>query len=355
VHVLMLGMNAASQMSITVRALRRIGIDAEGIVADASPITSVDGLRNLAHGLPRMQRLRRGYLRTSWSYNVASAIVRADVIHWNYGEPALGNALDIKFANILRRAGVVEFWGSDIRISEVAEQNNKYYTEARRAGRYEYTRHETKEGSYYRQELFGHNGIRVCLAPPWFDRYIEPGLFAEVRQSFARLLLDDFSLRLPQRENRPIVAHAPSARGAKGTEAVIRTVERLRAKHEFEFVLLNGLPRHEVLDAVRDCDVFLDQFVLGEYGMASLEAMAFGKAVVCYLRPDVVARSPGRIPIVNATEEDLCDRLDELLTDASLRRRVGAESRRYIELHHDALDHARSLAQLYERLIKGRR
>ena len=348
----MLGMNAASQMSITVRALRRIGVDAEGLVTGGNQIFSDDGLRDLTHSLSRRERLRVGYLETSLTYSVLSAIARADVVHWNYGLPVLPRGLDLRFAGLLRRPAVVEFWGSDVRIRESAAEVSPYY--ASRGSTYEYERHETRDGSFGRQRLFRRNGVRNCLAPPWFERYIEPGLFAGVHHSFARLCLDEFTPRVGQPSRVPVIAHAPSARGAKGTDAVLQAVERLRPEFDFEFVLLHGLPRQRVLEAVRDCDIFLDQFVIGEYGMASLEAMAFAKPTVCYLREEVVERSPGHLPIVNASPDDLCERVRELLADPARRSAIGEQSRRYIEMHHDADTHARGLAALYARLVAER-
>jgi glycosyl transferase family 1 len=352
-RVLMLGANVASQISITVRALRRIGIDAEGVVNQTNPFFSRDGVRNLALGLSRMQRLRRGYLRTSWSWNVATSIARADLIHWNYGDSIWGDGYDVRLAHLLRRPAAVEFWGSDMRIAELAERDNPYYT--RRGNSYEYEHVETKEGSFGRQALFGEHGVTTCFAPPWFERYIKPGLFRSVHDSFLRILPDEFEIALPANARRPVIVHAPSARAAKGTAAVERAVERLRQRFDFEFVLLHGITRQQVLETVRRCDVFLDQFVIGEYGMASLEAMAFGKPVLCYLRPDVVQRSPGQLPIVNATQDTLEEQLGRLLGDAALRRSIGEASRRYVESHHDAEAYARRLVAIYEQMLRAGR
>ena len=349
-RVLMLGENVASQMSVTVRALRAIGVEAEGIIYSQNPIYGNDGLRNLAHGLSRRERLRHGYLRTSLTWSVSAGIARADVVHWNYGIPVSPDAREVRLARCLGRPGAVEFWGSDVRIPKFAEQDNPYY--ARRGAAYEYELDWTEQSSYQRQRLFARNGVTTAFAPPWFDRYVEPGLFRQVHASYLRLLPEQFPARLGTRARRPVVAHAPSAKGAKGTDAVLRCVERLRERFEFDFVLLHGLPREQSLAAVADCDVFLDQFVIGEYGMASIEAMAYGKPVVCYLRPDVIARSPGSIPIVNATQDDLEDRVAELIADAALRRRIGEASRAHVELHHDALKYAARLASIYEGMMR---
>lgn len=349
-RVLMLGANVASQISITVRALRRIGIDAFGVVNESNPCFSRDGLLNLAHGLSRAQRLRRGYLRTSWSWNVATSIFGADLVHWNYGDSIWGNGYDVRLAQLLRKPAAVEFWGSDMRIAELAERDNPYF--ARRGETYEYDHVETKAGSYARQRLFAEHGVGTCFAPPWFERYVKPGLFRSVHPSFLRVLLDEFDVQPPEDRRRPVVAHAPSKRGAKGTAAVERVVERLQRQFDFEFVLLHGITRQQVLETVQHCDIFLDQFVIGEYGMASIEAMAFGKPVLCYLRPDVVQSSPGRLPIVNATQDDLEERLARLLADVAERRAIGDASRRYVEEHHDAEAYARRLAAIYRQMLR---
>jgi len=352
-RVLMLGANVASQISITVSALRRIGIDAEGVVNQTNPFFSRDGVRNLALGLSRTQRLRRGYLRTSWSWNVATSIVRADLVHWNYGDSIWGGGYDVRLAQLLRRPAAVEFWGSDMRIAQLAERDNPYY--AQRGAAYEYERVETAAGSYARQAMFGEHGVATCFAPPWFERYIKPGLFRSVHDSFLRILLDEFEIALPANDRRPVIVHAPSARVAKGTAAVERAIERLRQRFDFEFVLLHGITRQQVLETVRRCDVFLDQFVIGEYGMASIEAMAFGKPVLCYLRPDVIQRSPGQLPIVNATQDTLEEQLALLLGDSARRRAIGEASRRYVEAHHDAEAYARRLVPIYEQMLRAGR
>jgi hypothetical protein len=348
----MLGANVASQMSITVRALRRIGVEADGVIYETNSYCSTVGLRNFALGLSRKDRLRTGYLRTSWSWGVASALLRADVVHWNYAMPVWRNSGDVRLARLLRRTGAVEFWGSDVRIGDRAEIDNPYY--ARRGAEYEYLREETEAASYRRQEAFAANGVRTCFAPPWFDRYVKPGLFDTVHGSFLRVLLDEFPVVSCPKNRRPLVVHAPSARGAKGTTIVEQVLERLRSEFDFEFLVLHRVPRHEVLDIVKRCDLFLDQFVIGEYGMASIEAMAFGKPVVCYLRQDVIERSPGKLPIVNATQDDLYDCIASLLVDPERRRAIGEASRRYVEAFHDAEAYARRLVPLYERMLADR-
>jgi glycosyltransferase involved in cell wall biosynthesis len=82
--------------------------------------------------------------------------------------------------------------------------------------------------------------------------------------------------------------------------------------------------------------------------------MALGKPVVTYLKPDVVdqaERAYGtKVPIVSATAETLVETLRPLVADPALRRRIGAESRAYVERVHDIDLIADRLLDLYSRL-----
>ena len=97
----------------------------------------------------------------------------------------------------------------------------------------------------------------------------------------------------------------PSRKAIKGTDAVLRAVDELRNSHVFEFRLVHGIKRSEALKAVQECDVFLDQFVIGAEGFASLEAMAYGKPAVCYIKPSLASKYPPGCPIVRASQDDL--------------------------------------------------
>jgi glycosyltransferase involved in cell wall biosynthesis len=82
--------------------------------------------------------------------------------------------------------------------------------------------------------------------------------------------------------------------------------------------------------------------------------MALGKPVLTFLHEEAVERSERglgvRVPIVNATKETLRDRIAELAADPERRRRVGAESRAYVERVHDRERVADRLLALYARL-----
>ena len=146
--------------------------------------------------------------------------------------------------------------------------------------------------------------------------------------------------------------HAPSAPVAKGTEHVIRAVEELKKHHDFDFTLIENTERYSALQLVHNCDVFVDQLILGAHGYAAVEAMAFGKPVVCYINPEIGKDYPDDLPVVNANPDNVAEQLEVLIRDAQLRHEIGKRSRSYVEKYHDDKKIAADLVSVYEEVIE---
>jgi glycosyltransferase involved in cell wall biosynthesis len=99
-------------------------------------------------------------------------------------------------------------------------------------------------------------------------------------------------------------------------------------------------------------EVFLDQFVLGDFGSASLEAMALGKPAVCYIKPTLAAQYPPDLPIVKATQETLTDVLEQLIANGKWRSELGRRGRAYVEKYHDAFQVTCKLKDIYQELLQ---
>jgi glycosyltransferase involved in cell wall biosynthesis len=149
-----------------------------------------------------------------------------------------------------------------------------------------------------------------------------------------------------------IIAHAPSAPVAKGTKYVLRAVENLRKEYKIEFVLIQNMPLSLALKTIRDCDIYVDQMIWGGYAVTSQQAMALGKPIVCYLKP-VLSENlyPEDIPVVNATVDNLEDKLAELIRNPSLRHELGKRSRHYVEKYHDHIWVAERLVEIYRSVL----
>ncbi len=346
-RVLHLPVNYGSLPSHSVRCLKAIGVDAYGLVFTNTVHQSADGLKsvygNFPHRSPR-------YLtsRLHWMTEVVRAIVfnKPDILHWYFGREALPLGLDLALVKALHLPGVVEWQGSDIRIPDQEAAENPYYAAALQQG-YEYLDIESRETSLWRQRRFADAGFASC-APVGMLQYVQSDIFPQTYTIPQRFIVDDYVPVYPDPAKRvPLVVHSPSAPVAKGTSAVLRAVEELKGKVDFEFRLIQGMPRRQALELVRQADVFLDQFVWGDRGMAALEAMALGKPVICWIKPQLVPLYPADNPIINASQDSLSAILESLLHDGTRRHMVGRQGRAFVEREYHIPTVAGALVDMY--------
>lgn len=352
--VLHLPFNTASQASIAVRALRDLGVDARGLTVNASPIQGDEAMKVLP-----VVRLRKHpvagtvAMLSKWA-TLAAAIAWADVVHWHSGGRALQGGVDLTYTALLRKPRLVEFWGSEIRNPDIATADNPYLRDL--LARQDNTYGISAAKSQACQSLFARYGFAALIPGAELLGYIQPGLFPALFTTEAGLILTDFEpAYVDPGRRRPVIVHSPSNPTIKGTEAVLASVQQLRAHYDFDFQLIHKVPHDRALAMVRDCDIFLDQFVIGSFGMAAVEAMAFGKPTVCYLRPTVLSQLPADLPLVNATQHNLAEVLAGLLADGHRRAELGCAGRAYVEAHHDAHRLAPGWLEVYAQLLGRRR
>ena len=345
--VLLLPYNVASDISHKVRLLRSTGIDARGFSVESSNIQTtsdvkfyripLDGNR-LTYRLKRSAVFARMWRWIAW----------ADILHWIGDAGAFESELNRKFLLWLRKPGVVQFIGSDVRIPEVDFAINSFYKRAFSEG-YEY-KEESRERSLRNQTFFADLGF-VPLEFVGMGHYISRELFPVRFRTWQSVVLSDHPPCYPQRDRRPLVVHSPSAPIAKGTKYVLQAVERLKTNYDFDFVLVQNTERRKALEIMRDCDIYVDQLIGGGHGYAAVEAMAFGKPVVGYINEEIGKDYPPELPILNANPDNFEVKLETLIADAPLRRRLGQQSRSYVEKYHDDQKNADELVTIYREVI----
>ena len=342
-------LNYGSLASHSVRLLRDAGIDARGLVFSSSFVQSSDNIETILDEYGTKSARLRTYLRQAAALLRHLVLDRPDIVHWYFGHKALPFALDIALLRLLRIPRLVEWQGSDIRDPQFEAHENRYYAEAWENG-YEYRDFENAQTALVRQIEFARAGFS-CAAPVGMLQYVQKDVFPRVHVIPQRLMISDYDPSFPSvNTTTPLVVHSPSAPVTKGTDAVLKAVESLRSHCNFEFKLIQGLPRAEALALVARADIFLDQFVLGDRGMAALEAMAMGKPVICYIKPSIAPHYPGS-PIVNATQETLPAVLNWLIADAQIRHDLGIQSRDYIEKVYDPKRLVSELVDAYKAVI----
>jgi len=93
-----------------------------------------------------------------------------------------------------------------------------------------------------------------------------------------------------RKEMKLKVLHAPNHRAIKGTSAIEKAIEKLKSEGlEIELMLIEKKPNTEVLKAIEECDLVVEQLVIGWYAQFAIEAMAYGKPVISHLDKDLVS------------------------------------------------------------------
>jgi hypothetical protein len=162
------------------------------------------------------------------------------------------------------------------------------------------------------------------------------------------------------RRGRVIVAHAPNHRGFKGTEFVLRAIERLQQEgFAVELALFERIPNDEIRRRLPEAHILLDQLVTFGYGFAAIEAMASGLPVIVNLDDDRLLNLGYRYstlrdcPLVSATPENVTDVLRELIRRPDLRQELGRAGRQYVDRYHSYEARARFFGAIHENLLEG--
>jgi len=347
--VLHLPNNIASQMNTTVKALRDIGVDARGITLVNSSIHDTRYLETFP--VPRNKYSPKMLSQwTPFAYAILKAMKWADIIHWHYNTAVLPFNLDLKYAAHLNKGRVVECWGSDLRIPEIASQDNPYINEMYE--KYPKFAQGWRERSLRTQKRFAQYGFNYILPDSEISTYLDRSLFPAPFWSSPRILLEEFTPRFPNPEKQiPLIIHAPSRKEFKGTAYIIKVIEQLKRKCSFEFKLIHDVPRSQLLNTLESCDIFVDDLVFGSYGLAAIEAMAMGKPCITYIKPSLINTYPPDLPIRNANQENFDQILEKLLSDGEARARIGQQSRTFVEKYHDAHVVAKQLVKIYENIL----
>ena len=288
-----------------VRALRRKGVDARLVVFERGGLhDEADWSLDRRGGLPRR-------LATQFAA-LGRLLPRTDVFHFYFGLTLVPKSLQFPILRATGKKSVFHFLGSDIRGKTPAELEYGKRAGAQIVGSYDAIR--------WVPEAF--------VVPPGLD-------------------LRPFTPRPPSDSPRPLVVHAPSNRAKKGTQQVIEACAQLPV----ELDLVEGVPHEVARERYARADIVVDQLGAGWHGVFAIEAMALGKPVVAYLKPDVVERSAEafgvRVPIVPATSETLVAALRPLVESPALRRELGAAGRAYVEQVHDIDRVADRLLDIY--------
>jgi len=326
--------NIANQPGDVVRALRRLGHEAE---------LWEYGKSAFDYPVDRRIDLKEGDPTIFWQTFLES-IERFDVIHFHFARTFFPNAWggvpafwDLPIYRMLGKKVFFTFHGSDIRIRRIHEQVNPW--------------------SYYRFSDIASDDDRTekvieairTYANKMFIQSIDYRYFVPEAEVIERVIdLESWPEQPPDQRRRPVVLHIPSRRGTKGSEFVIKGMDSLiQAGVPVDFRLLEGVSHAEARRAIQDADIVVDNLLTGDYEVVSLEAMASSRVPVANIQPAVAEAYPDA-PVVSADPDTFVGRMRELIDNIDERRALAARGRPYVARIHDAPVIAARLVHFYE-------
>ena len=145
-----------------------------------------------------------------------------------------------------------------------------------------------------------------------------------------------------RKESRLKVLHAPNHQAIKGTEALMRAIEKLQSEGlEIELTLIQKKPNSEVLKAIEECDLVVEQLVIGWYAQFAIEAMAYGKPVVSHIDRNLMSlyASKGLLdekefPIISADCISIEETLRDFYYNSDSYQDRTSSGPEYVEKHH---------------------
>lgn len=279
-----------------------------------------------------------------WDYLkfILGPALKFDVYQFYFGNSLTGqNLTEVRLLKALRKKVFFYFCGCDIRDSKSVIQTYQYsackacWPMSCSANR----KKATKIAESYANGVF--------VSTPDLLEFVDNSIL--LPQPIDIEILKKY-IKIPSVKSNTIkIVHAPSNSQLKGSAFIEKAIENLIAKgYPIEFILIENKPHEEVLKICSQADIIIDQLLIGSYGQYSVEGMALGKPVVCYIRDDLKDLYPEKIPIVNANIADVEDVIKSLIDNDSLRESKGKESFDYVCNVHDVRVIAEKALSLYQ-------
>jgi glycosyltransferase involved in cell wall biosynthesis len=321
------------------RSLRTSGIDSHSCHFRKQ---SMNFKPDICLGLEKLASRERKLAREQF---LARAMRQYDVFHFHFGMTFLPDFSDLPKLKQMGKKLVVQHRGSDVRMASMAKRYGNPYVRVKPGEK----RDENNIIAKLRQlSAFIDHAI---VADYELLTYIKP-YYKHVHIVPNGVELGSFKPAYPSPlQSKPLIIHAPTNESLKGTDYVLAAIKRLRRKGiPFDFQLIHDVGHRKAIEMYRKADIVIDQLCIGSYGVFSIEAMALGKPVICYIRDDVASHYPPGLPIVNATPETLYDKLKMLCRHPSRRYQYGVQGRKYAEQNHDIRKISQLLKNIYSRL-----
>lgn len=279
-----------------------------------------------------------------------SLFFRFDIFHFYFGKTLHSRQWDLPFYKLFGKKVIMHYLGNDIELYEWSVKNyeitnmNMLYAPS---DGYIHDRTITRRRNYEKHFIDKEYVCAPQYAP--FIKDVEILPLAIDIQSIASAQPNNWTKGQTLK-----VLHAPTSRKKKGTEYLVTAVQRLKSQgYNIELDIVEGVEHQELLKWYENCHVSVNALLGGWYGTAGIEAMAVGRPLITFVRPEFIqlmGLNKKEFPIISANKNTIYEVLLSILNEDISLNGKGIECRRYVERFHDYRKISEKLLEDYQRL-----
>lgn len=325
-------MEIANQMCLLTRGLKKIGLKADSCNYYPNYLSYKS---DYTYDILRMQESED--MLDFYSDITQRYINNYDIFHFHFSTSLSPDNTDLPLLLGAGKKVFMHHWGSDVRL----------YSKAVRLSKYVKVKYKDEDAIKLKLENLS-KYIDTCIVGDYELYEYVKDYYNKIYVVPVAMDLDELKPAEEISNTRPLVVHAPTSKFIKGTEYIVKAVDELKLKYDFDFKLVANMTNECAKDIYRQADIIIDQLLVGCYGVFAIESMALGKPVITYISEFMQDKYPKDLPIFSANPDNIREQLEILLKDKSLRKELGLKGRIYAEKYHDVNKVCQRLMDIYK-------
>lgn len=266
-------------------------------------------------------------------------IIENDIFHFHFATSLTLDYWDLHILRDMEKKVFMHHWGSDVRRLSLAKEINPYAE----------VKNLDEDGIKRRLEFLSKH-IDDCIVA-------DQELYCYVKDFYKNVILIPQAINLDkytitnsdsEKNHKFLIVHAPTHRKGKGTDFIVKAIEQLKDKYDFQFILVENHAHEEAKRIYEKADLIIDQVLYGSHGLLALEGMAMSKPVICYISDFMKAHYPKELPLISAGPYEIEEKLEYILNNKDMLGAIGIEGRKYVEKYHDHLMISKRVLELYK-------